>query len=374
MSKAENLIGKRYGRLTVIEVAQSFITPKGKKQIAWKVRCDCGTEKIVRGCDLRNGRIISCGCYNREKDVGKKQCNNLTGRRFGRLIVESYAYTKGKRAYWNCTCDCGNNGVYAAQYLLNGDTKSCGCQKRDNAGLHNAIDLTGQRFSRLFVERLAQRTPRKWHCICDCGNSVDVLTTCLVGGHTQSCGCYQQERASESSFKDITGQRFGKLVAIKSLYNLDNSYFWLCKCDCGNDTIVKGHDLRTGNTKSCGCMQSGAEVEIANILSVNNVKFQRQKTFPMCKDVRLLKFDFYLPDYNIVIEYDGELHYMETSLGNDLEGQQRRDAIKTKYCEENDIVLLRIPYWDKDNIESILTDWLFLNDDEEANSPDASHP
>lgn len=54
---------------------------------------------------------------------------------------------------------------------------------------------------------------------------------------------------------------------------------------------------------------------------------------------------------------------------DNLSVRQKRDTIKTKYCEENDIVLLRIPYWEKDNIESILSDWLFLNtevdDDEE---------
>jgi len=67
------------------------------------------------------------------------------------------------------------------------------------------------------------------------------------------------------------------------------------------------------------------------------------------------------------LEYDGEFHYIEfPNLGNDLAGQQRRDAIKTKYCDENDIILLRIPYWGKDNIESILTDWLFLYDEKGA--------
>ena len=70
--KAEDLTGKRFGRLVVMGRAPSFITPKGKKQIAWKVLCDCGTEKIVRGCDLRSRQTTSCGWYNRDKDLGKK--------------------------------------------------------------------------------------------------------------------------------------------------------------------------------------------------------------------------------------------------------------------------------------------------------------
>ena len=103
---------------------------------------------------------------------------------------------------------------------------------------------------------------------------------------------------------------------------------------------------------------------IDSFLCDNHIEFKRQKKFVNCKDKSDLYFDFYLSDYNLAIEYDGEFHYMEFPLlGNDLEGQQRRDAIKTKYCEENDIVLLRIPYWEKENIESILTDWLFLNEE-----------
>lgn len=362
MGEVIDLTGNRYGRLTVIERAESFITPKGKKQTAWRVLCDCGTEKVVRGCDLRSGCIVSCGCYNKEKDIGKKQYKDLTGKRFGRLTVESYAYTENKRAYWNCVCDCGSRNVYRGNYLLIGDTKSCGCLKKETSGLYSAVDLTGQRFSRLVVQCLAQRRPRKWRCVCDCGNIVDVLTTCLITHHTQSCGCYQKDRASESSFRDITGQKFGKLLAIEPLYAIDNSYYWSCKCDCGRDVVVKGHDLCTGNTKSCGCMRSGAEVDIASCLTNHHIQYVQQKTFIGYRDVGPLKFDFYIPKYNIALEYDGELHYMETSLGNDLEGQQRRDAIKTKYCEENDIILLRIPYWERDNIESILTDWLFLNE------------
>lgn len=372
--KAQDLTGNRYGRLTVIEMAPSFITPGGKKQIAWKVLCDCGTEKIVRGCDLRNGHIVSCGCYNKEKDIGKKQYKDLSNQRFGRLRVESYAYTKNDRAYWNCICDCGNRGIYMGKYLLNGDTKSCGCQKQDSAGMYNAVDLTGLRFGRLVVEKMISRRPRRWHCVCDCGNEVETLTNLLVSGHTQSCGCYRIDRVVETCVKDISGQRFGKLIAEEIAFIDNGRYIWKCHCDCGSCAFIDGGSLRSGNTKSCGCMRSGAEVDIASYLKDHQIQFVQQKTFIECKDIGFLKFDFYLPDYNIVIEYDGELHYMETSLGNDLEGQQRRDAIKTKYCEENDIILLRIPYWEKDNIESILTDWLFLNDDEEANSPDASHP
>lgn len=57
--------------------------------------------------------------------------------------------------------------------------------------------------------------------------------------------------------KDISGKRFGKLVAIRPHHkDSRGEYFWLCKCDCGNETIVSGYKLRSGNTKSCGCLQN----------------------------------------------------------------------------------------------------------------------
>lgn len=65
---------------------------------------------------------------------------DITGQRFGKLIVDNYAYTKNNRAYWNCTCDCGTHCVKMGKYLRNGDTKSCGCNITNQAkkmGLSN---------------------------------------------------------------------------------------------------------------------------------------------------------------------------------------------------------------------------------------------
>lgn len=58
--------------------------------------------------------------------------------------------------------------------------------------------------------------------------------------------------------KDITGQRFGKLVVIKNVGKEGNYYLWLCKCDCGNKKNIRGAHLKSGNTKSCGCLKDTA--------------------------------------------------------------------------------------------------------------------
>ena len=95
------------------------------------------------------------------------------------------------------------------------------------------------------------------------------------------------------------------------------------------------------------------------------LKYERQKRFDDCKDINTLPFDFYLNDYNVAIEYDGEQHYMpvnwngkmsDEELNRAFELVQFHDKIKTEYCEEQNIQLIRIPYWEKNNIECFLFD------------------
>ena len=95
------------------------------------------------------------------------------------------------------------------------------------------------------------------------------------------------------------------------------------------------------------CNESKGEKQLRIILKKYNIEFEIQKIFKNCKNVRTLPFDFYLPEKNICIEYDGEQHFKENTFwgGKDaFKKQQIRDKIKTDYCKENNIHLLRIRY------------------------------
>lgn len=108
------------------------------------------------------------------------------------------------------------------------------------------------------------------------------------------------------------------------------------------------------------CCDSKGEKIIKKILIDVGVDFEIQKMFSKCKDVRMLKFDFYLPKLNTCIEYDGEQHFIPiTQFGGkkELLNIKRRDKIKTDYCNDNNIKLIRINY--KENIEQILNALLF---------------
>lgn len=114
--------------------------------------------------------------------------------------------------------------------------------------MSKAVDLTGQRFGKLVVQEFAySNNGAHWECKCDCGNTVIVSGSHLRAGQG-SCGCM------EGKVKDITGQRFGRLVAVRSLGFSRRKQMWECKCDCGNTIKATTSQLTTGHTRSCGCL------------------------------------------------------------------------------------------------------------------------
>lgn len=124
-----------------------------------------------------------------------------------------------------------------------------------------------------------------------------------------------------------------------------------------------GHEYETcwnkfyGDRRCPYCANSKGEESISETLNKLNIKFYRQYKFEDCKNVLPLPFDFYLPSCNTCIEYDGEQHFSPVDIFGGEEGfksLKKRDGIKTKYCEDNNIKLIRISYWDFKNIENIL--------------------
>ena len=99
------------------------------------------------------------------------------------------------------------------------------------------------------------------------------------------------------------------------------------------------------------CNESKGEKEIIKFLTKYNIKYKSQYKFKNCKFKRQLPFDFYLPEYNICIEYDGEFHY---KMLMDFDNSKIRDSVKNYYCNQNNIKIIRIPYWNFKNIEEIL--------------------
>lgn len=271
---------------------------------------------------------------------------DLTGQQFGEITVlekdEEMSKLK-KRIFWKCQCSCGRNKSIRGDMLKK--TKTCGeCRK----------DLMNQKFGRLTPLKKGKKDKAShqfWICKCDCGNIVEVNSDNLRRGLTQSCGCLFKERMHEAVFKDITNQRFGKLIA--QSYKIENQKtYWYCQCDCGNFVWVALSNLSNGHTQSCGCINySIGEANIAQVLLTNNIEFKTQYIF---QDFPKRRFDFYLPHFNRLIEFDGIQHYeYKANWHQSLDEYKKakdRDIEKNEYAKLNNIDLVRIPYTERDKI------------------------
>ena len=216
MSPIKDLTGQVFGRLTVLYRAENYISPTGKHHPRWHCRCECGNEVDVNASSLRAGKTTSCGCYRREQSsvAAKSKLEDLTGCVFGRLTVlykaEDYINSSGNRILkWHCRCECGKEVEVFGNRLKNGSTQSCGCYQRERASAaakRKLEDLTGRVFGRLTVLYRAENyiSPTtgyphtRWHCRCECGNEVDVISSNLRSGKSKSCGCTRASKKSQA--------------------------------------------------------------------------------------------------------------------------------------------------------------------------------
>lgn len=212
------------------------------------------------------------------------------------------------------------------------------------------IDFTGQQIGDLKILYRDNQWYRDglahWICQCSCGNICSIPSSVLRSKKriTYSCGCKNQ-----CALDDLTGQQFGEWTVLRRDNSKKDSHtYWICKCSCGNIRSIAKTQLTKNRSTSCGCIkQSLGERKIKKILIDNSINFKEQKTFNDCKNIHLLFFDFYLPEYNTLIEYDGIQHFQSVEAwGGDLSFQQRQhnDKIKNNYCKDKGINLIRIPY------------------------------
>ena len=227
------------------------------------------------------------------------------------------------------------------------------------------IDLTNKRFNHLLVlERsddyitLNGRKHVMWKCLCDCGNIINVRSENLRNNHTKSCGCLLHKhniQMGKNRKIDLTGQIFGLLTVLKEsdARGKKGEIKWVCQCKCGNIVEVLGNNLtkKKEGTISCGCIHSKGELKIIQLLQQLNINYEYQKIFPNCyfpDTHRAPIFDFYLPNYNLIIEYDGEQHFypIKHFYNKNFDDIHKRDEFKNKWCASNNFSLLRIPYTD----------------------------
>lgn len=283
MPAFKDLTGQRFGRLVV----KNKLPERKNNKIMWHCICDCGAEKDIMGSQLTKTTqpTRSCGCLQKERSREVNQSPDLTGKKYGRLIVLRRI---PQTSLWECQCECGNVIATNTNHLNQGHTQSCGCLQKDITFERSFINLTGKKIGLLTVLGL------------------DI------------------ENSSPKKLK------------------------YKCQCDCGNTCSVLAKNLHNQNTQSCGCLRiSHGELRIRELLQEYNIPFETEKTFDTCINPRTqkkLRFDFFV-NKQYLIEFDGKQHYQENyGWDEELADIQYRDNIKTEWCKKNNIPLIRIPY------------------------------
>lgn len=303
--KHKHLIGTQINKWTVLDIVEHRNKDKG--YIYAKCQCVCGTMRDVRLSKLLNNKCLDCGCGHRE--------------RLNKIIIEKYEHL----------IDTTINGWTILSIIPPND-----------------------KHRKTFAM-----------CQCQCGIVKEVQLSYVIDGKSKDCGCGRKQMLQETKTKNLVGQRFGKLVALEMLEerNANGRIVYRCRCDCGNEVDVLGNSLTTYHTLSCGCLVSYWNMYIKQIL--DNNKIENTSEYTIFIGDTYYRFDFYLPRYNLFIEYDGEQHYKPVRFfGNEEDAEnvfkrtQEHDKIKNQYCKDNNINLLRIPYWETKNIETIISNHL----------------
>ena len=285
---------------------------------------------------------------------------DLTNYKQGKITFIKPAEKIKNRMYWWVICDCGE--IFKVR--SDSSIKSCkNCQYKQQSEERKGIlkkDLTGQKFGKLkalYPTNKYKNSHILWHCRCDCGKELDVIGASLISGNTKSCGCIKRQACNFVQLKkDLTGQKFGYLTVLEETDKREyGKIIWKCQCDCGNIVYLNTSRLTSGNDTSCGCKtRSFGENIIRDLLLDNQISFIQEYSEDSLNHKR---FDFAILDTNQqisrLIEYDGEQHYFTTGGWNNQDQLQKcikSDNFKNEWAAAHNIPLVRIPYWERDNI------------------------
>lgn len=288
-----------------------------------------------------------------------------------KVIDIDYAGSVYSKIYLICACGNEYTTTFRSfKYDKKRQCDDCG-NSRKNKGREHSLDevreyLKANSTSRLLSTSYKNRRT-KLDLQCECGEVFQRTFMTIMSGKILKCQkCINKEKARLNEYSEIKEyiESNSNCILISTEYKGQRKPLTL-QCECGELFKVSFTHFKHANQQRCKkCSQaiSSLEAKATEILVNLNEEFITQYKFSDCKDILCLPFDFYLPNKNLCIEIDGQHHYKPVSYNrmSDKEAEQilkdrkRKDAIKTNYCKEHNIKLLRIPYWEFENMDTIL--------------------
>ena len=209
---------------------------------------------------------------------------------------------------------------------------------------------------------LGSKTKTKFRCLID--NFVWEATPFHI---LHDSGCPKCKSRKQSERQILSHEEY-----LKRLYKITNKIIPISKyirndvpimhkcLKCNHEWMVSPISLISERVGCPKCNCSKGENRIIKFLEDNSIEFVFQKKFEDLKNINYLFYDFYIPKFNTLIEYDGEFHYIDIFKNGSFENDKTRDMLKDEYANKHNIKLIRIPYWDFNNIETILKTQLIV--------------
>lgn len=333
-----------------------------KKKIRMKHNI-CDNEWDVYPCSFLSNekRCPYCsGLMRKTPEEFKKEVFELVGNEYAVLSDYKNNHTKVKMRHEKCGYEWR---VIPISFLQGSRCPKCfGTAKKTTVQFkENVFTLVGKDYTVINEYINAKTKILIRHN--KCGHEYLVTPSDFLSGkRCPKCGAI---RRTDKQFKKIIFDLVGEEYVFLEKYINSYTKIRVKHNKCGK-TYKTTPDTFIYGSRCPHCNSSKGELKIANFLTKNNIDFEVEKTFEDLKHKGFLRFDFYLPEYNLLIEYDGKQHFEPVDFsGNNPELaiknfklRKKRDALKDNYAKDKGIKLLRIPYTKYDEIKHILKEKL----------------
>jgi len=318
----------------------------------------CNTKYIVQpNRFLQGNRCPNCfGTHKKTTEEFKKEVYNLVGDEYE--VLGEYLGTNKYIKIKHCTCNTIYN-VTPHMFLQGNRCPECshGHKLKSQEKFEKEVyNLYNDKF-KVIGKYLGNQEKVEIYCN-KCNNIFKTIPNNFLKG--EACPfCYGNNKKTTEEFKKEVYNLVGDEYEVLGEYINCSTKIKLLHHKCGNIYNVRPNNFLSNGDRCSYCKPiSIGEERIIKYLNLNNFIYEHKKKFEDCKNIFELEFDFqvFLDEENfILIEFDGKQHTIDTyNNPENFKKQQKRDQIKNEYCKNKNIRLLRIPYYELNNIENIL--------------------